>query len=248
MTQISESELILPTLFLLMHAENGMTTTDLIARLTELLQPSGEDMAILASRKDTKFSQKVRNLRSHKTLSRRGLAEEPSSPRGELTITDQGRQLVMRCHTELSILLKFPYDDAAAELKQLSKEEPIVVLDERIVTEGELRYRTAEYKTRSRELRKAALDHYAVAGRWKCNVCQFDFASAYPSIGDGYIQLHHLKPVAYLRGEPLRIEDALANVRLLCANCHQMVHRKHPPIPIDELRSKMQVSYVYSSH
>lgn len=247
MTQISESELILPTLFLLVHAENGMTTTDLITHLRELLQPSGEDMAILAGRSDTKFSQKVRNLRSHKTLSSRGLAVDPSSPGGKLTITDQGRELVMRCQAELSILLKFPYDDAAVELKRLSEEEPIVVLDERIVTEGEMRYCTAEYKTRSRELREAALDHYAVAGRLKCNVCQFDFASAYPSIGDGYIQLHHLKPVAYLQGEPLRIEDALANVRLLCANCHQMVHREHPPIPVEELRSKLQVFYVYSS-
>lgn len=246
MTRISEAELILPTLFLLVQFENGMTTKELIKNLTELLQPSGEDVEILSSRSDTKFSQKVRNLTSHKTLSKKGLAVEPTVRGGRMKITSKGKALVDRHRADLSTLLEFSFDDSAAELRQLTREQPVVVLDERTVTEGEMRFRTAEYRTRSRELRKAALDYYAANGRLICEVCEFDFASAYPSVGEGYIQLHHLRPVAFLEGEPLRMEDAIANVRLLCANCHQMVHREHPPIPIDILRSKLRVAYVYS--
>lgn len=246
MTRISETELILPALYLLMQSENGMPMSELIESLMDLLKPTGEDMQILAGRRDTKFSQKVRNLRSHNTLSGRGLALVPPGRGGRLTITDKGMQLVNRHLPELDALFEFQFDDAAAELSQLAIDAPVIVLDERIVTEGELRRRTTEYKTRSRELRNAALETFAVNGRIDCSTCDFDFAAAYPGVGEGYIQIHHLKPVAFMEGEPLSMRDALANVRPLCANCHQMVHRRHPPMPLSVLRAMLRVSYIYS--
>lgn len=42
-----------------------MTMSELIAELTERMRPTGHDNKILKDRKDTYFSQKVRNLRSH---------------------------------------------------------------------------------------------------------------------------------------------------------------------------------------
>ena len=42
-----------------------LTMGELIDILIERMQPSGHDMEILSNRKDTFFSQKVRNLRSH---------------------------------------------------------------------------------------------------------------------------------------------------------------------------------------
>lgn len=78
MVRISESELILPALMLLAYAEAGLTTTQLIAGLDELLHPSGPDLEILAGRSDTRFSQKVRNLTSHRTLTNQGLATRVS--------------------------------------------------------------------------------------------------------------------------------------------------------------------------
>lgn len=74
--RIGESNLIMPALKLLNSAPGGeMLTSDLIERLENELAPKGEDNAILDGRNDTKFSQKVRNLKSHKTLERRGFAE-----------------------------------------------------------------------------------------------------------------------------------------------------------------------------
>lgn len=92
MRRIPEAELVLPTLMLLHDAPNGeMTTTELIRQLEYHFLPDGEDAAILADRTDTKFSQKVRNLKSHKTLSKAGLAEE--IPNG-FRVTEKGRIFV----------------------------------------------------------------------------------------------------------------------------------------------------------
>ncbi len=64
----SEEKLIIPALFELYIQSEGMTTTMLIKSLTENLKPEGTDAEILFGRKDSRFSQKVRNLISHKRL------------------------------------------------------------------------------------------------------------------------------------------------------------------------------------
>lgn len=70
MSLISETELILPSL-LMMYLNNGIiTTSELIAKLRDVLNPQGEDLKILEGRNDDKFSQKVRNLTAHRTLER----------------------------------------------------------------------------------------------------------------------------------------------------------------------------------
>lgn len=68
--RISESDLLLPTLKILAGKPNGyLPTADLIGELEELFQPEGEDAAILDGRHDTRFSQIVRNMVSHKETS-----------------------------------------------------------------------------------------------------------------------------------------------------------------------------------
>lgn len=64
----SEENLIIPALFELYFNPDGMTTSMLIRELTENLKPEGADAEILFGRKDSRFSQKVRNLISHKRL------------------------------------------------------------------------------------------------------------------------------------------------------------------------------------
>jgi hypothetical protein len=65
--RISERELVVPTLRLLDDGAKGwMATNDIIAKLTERFAPSGQDAEILADRRDTYFSQKVRNLIIHR--------------------------------------------------------------------------------------------------------------------------------------------------------------------------------------
>lgn len=65
----TEDELIIPALFELYFEEDKtLNTTELIQRLTLALEPSGTDTEKLFGRSDNRFSQKVRNLISHKRL------------------------------------------------------------------------------------------------------------------------------------------------------------------------------------
>lgn len=67
-TRISESDLYVPTLEFLAQAPDGfLRTSDLIQKLWDHFQPAGKDAELLQGRNDTHFSQKVRNIVSHKS-------------------------------------------------------------------------------------------------------------------------------------------------------------------------------------
>ena len=92
--RISEFDLLIPTLEILAAQPNGfMTTSQLIDALTEALKPSGQDAEILDGRQDTRFSQIVRNMISHKTspgnIIAEGFAEHDDDLKG-LRITVAG--------------------------------------------------------------------------------------------------------------------------------------------------------------
>ena len=46
----------------------GIRTSEMISEDRRIMEPSGEDLQILQDRNDDKFSQKVRNIKSHDTL------------------------------------------------------------------------------------------------------------------------------------------------------------------------------------
>lgn len=95
MVRIRERDLIIPALRAAAGRPNGeITTSDLIDVLTAEFQPEGQDAQILDGRKDTYFSQKVRNLVSHKesftSMFAKGYAVHvPESE--SIRITDAGR-------------------------------------------------------------------------------------------------------------------------------------------------------------
>ena len=71
MTNYTESELIPFALAAINETPKGIETQLLIKKLAKVMKPNGEDKIILINRTDDKFSQKVRNLKSHKTLENR---------------------------------------------------------------------------------------------------------------------------------------------------------------------------------
>ncbi len=94
MARITEKELIIPALSIMNKTEGGtVSTTDLINQLTEDLKPTGEDLDILENRSDTKFSQKVRNLKSHNSFTDLAKYTPPTSKKesGTFTILEQGK-------------------------------------------------------------------------------------------------------------------------------------------------------------
>lgn len=57
-----------------------------------------------------------------------------------------------------------------------------------------------------------------------CRVCEFDFDAFYgPDLSVGYIEVHHIKPLASFSGDTVtRIEDVI----VICSNCHRISHRR----------------------
>ncbi len=67
-----------------------------------------------------------------------------------------------------------------------------------------------------------------------CNICGFDFEKIYGIIGKGFIEVHYLPPLSEFKKEhEINPEVDLIPV---CSNCHAMLHRRRPPIPISELK------------
>ncbi len=95
MPRISENDLIIPTLRLLNVAPNNtLTTTELISQLQQIMNPSAEDLVILNGRSDSKFSQIVRNLKSHNNFTVLNYATytpKDNQISGSFTLTDAGK-------------------------------------------------------------------------------------------------------------------------------------------------------------
>ncbi len=67
MSCYSEDEIV-PVALKVIKENPGIHTTDLISAVRSIMKPSGEDLEILDNRNDDKFSQKVRNIKSHDTI------------------------------------------------------------------------------------------------------------------------------------------------------------------------------------
>lgn len=62
-----------------------------------------------------------------------------------------------------------------------------------------------------------------------CQACDLDFVERYGDIGRGFIEAHHLRPIATLvEGVPINYNVA-ADFAVLCSNCHRMIHRTDDP-------------------
>lgn len=79
-----------------------------------------------------------------------------------------------------------------------------------------------------------------------CSACGFDFGSTYGDLGEGYIEVHHRTPLALMEGTA-RV-DPIRDLIPLCSNCHSMVHRHTPPIPVEDLRNLLFTSTAYSGN
>lgn len=88
---------------------------------------------------------------------------------------------------------------------------------------------------RSRRNRDRCVKAY---GAW-CRVCGFDFSLTYGEIGNGYIHVHHLTTLASLEGKAKK-NDPIKDMRPVCPNCHEMLHRSDPPFSIEELKQTIE--------
>lgn len=229
-SRISESELVLPSLYLMYVNKGGISTTDLIARLTDMMKPSGKDAEILKDRNDTYFSQKVRNLKSHNTLKSYGYAVHEDNG---FRITKKGMELVCRNIESLRYLLTtgFEYNDIKTYSGEIFENVQKIIPFDEIIVEGSEKLMTTTVRTRSQRLRKAAIDYFTHGGIIKCDCCGFEFRSFYgPKYGEiSCIEIHHIQPIFQYDGQSdeQTIQKAMMNLMPVCPNCHRVIHRYH---------------------
>lgn len=180
------------------------------------------------NRRDTYFSQKVRNLKSHDTLTRYGYANYID---GIYQITSAGRTLVNDNIENINYILssEFDYNDVKTifgEVYEL-RNTKIIPYNE-IITEGSSKYVTIKTHERSSKLRNAAIDYFSKNGIISCDCCGFEFKTYYgEKYGVSCIEIHHLKPIFQYAGvsEEITIQKALNNLLPVCPNCHRVIHK-----------------------
>ena len=98
--------------------------------------------------------------------------------------------------------------------------------------------RQHRFRERNREIvRKKKADVLRKHSRLCCEVCQFDFEGRYGERGAGFIECHHTKPLHTLReGEKTKMAD----LALVCANCHRMIHAKREWLTVEALRAMLR--------
>ena len=242
MSRTTETELILPSLFLMNMRDKGINTSELIKELTEIFKPTGEDAVILNNRNDTKFSQKVRNLKAHDTFEKYGYAEYKN---GYFFITDEGRKFLNKNIDFVIYLLRngFLYSDLKSSFqKPLQKkdiEKTPKIFDENVlIYEGAQKITYSKTYERSVKLRNAAIIKYTDENeRIKCKICCFDFEDYYGAYGKGFIEIHHQKPVFMFDDSETKktIQSGLKNVIPVCSNCHRIIHRIRPPYLVKDI-------------
>jgi hypothetical protein len=98
--------------------------------------------------------------------------------------------------------------------------------------EGKKAKRMVNIYERDPRLREQAVRFHGVT----CAACGFQFGSNYGERGDGYIEVHHMKPLGSLPGPTM--VNPRTDMAVLCANCHRMIHRfPDRPLSIRQLRA-----------
>jgi len=94
------------------------------------------------------------------------------------------------------------------------------------------RWRRHRQVERSGSLARKAKEEHG----YQCQACGFDFEEVYGELGHHYIEAHHLVPISsYEDEQPVRLSPR-DDFRVVCANCHRMLHRKDAPGSFEKFR------------
>ncbi len=97
------------------------------------------------------------------------------------------------------------------------------------------RVRERDKKIVKRKKEEALKQH----GALQCEACGFNFSQTYGADVEGVIDVHHTKPLHTLQpGDKTK----LADLALLCANCHRVVHSQRKWLSVAEVKERYQAN------
>lgn len=71
-----------------------------------------------------------------------------------------------------------------------------------------------------------------------CCICGFRFGATYGKVADGYIHVHHLRPLSQVNGE--YVVDPVKDLRPVCPNCHAVLHLGGECRSIEEVKQMVE--------
>lgn len=100
-------------------------------------------------------------------------------------------------------------------------------------SEGKRKKRESYFFARNPQLVKKAKQ---IRG-YICEACGFDFKKKYGELGDKYIECHHENPLSERTEKEWNenLKTSVNDVRMLCSNCHRMIHRTRPAKKFEDL-------------
>lgn len=112
---------------------------------------------------------------------------------------------------------------------ELGSSLPEEIVGQELV-EGAAKTVTVNAYERNPAARAKCLEHHGYA----CGVCGFNFESVYGELGKNYIHVHHVVPLAEVKGE--YVVDPIKDLVPVCPNCHAMIHVTRPCLGIEQLK------------
>lgn len=83
---------------------------------------------------------------------------------------------------------------------------------------------------RNYQARMTCLKHYG----YNCQICGINFGLKYGDFANGYIHVHHTKPLSEI-GKEYEV-DPIKDLIPICPNCHSIIHLSSPPYTIEEMK------------
>jgi predicted HNH restriction endonuclease len=119
-----------------------------------------------------------------------------------------------------------------------SHQQLVFTLPEEILavglTEGAVRTITVNAYERNPRARQQCIAAHGT----DCCICGFSFGAVYGPEADGYIHVHHVRPLSEIGGE--YVVDAVNDLRPVCPNCHAMLHMSGKCRTIDDVRRLLE--------
>lgn len=97
--------------------------------------------------------------------------------------------------------------------------------------EGAMLQRLIKAYVRDPDARRQCIERYGA----KCSVCQFSFKARYGQVAEGFIHVHHVRPLSTIRKD--HKIDPVKDLRPVCPNCHAVLHLKNPAFSIEKVKS-----------
>ena len=127
--------------------------------------------------------------------------------------------------------------DVWAYLPKSAAPQPIAIDPEALVAiEGDPRWFFHLQRERDPAIAKAKRTAARLPdGRLPCEACGFAARDQYPGLDGDLCEVHHRQPLA---AAVAQVATSVADLAIMCPNCHRAIHRTDPLMSVDEFRAR----------